>query len=29
MHYFGGLICVVLLVFLGLWFFGILGGTHL
>ena len=28
MHYFGGVIAVVLVVLLVLWLFGILGGVH-
>jgi hypothetical protein len=28
MHYFGGLVGVVLVVLLVLWFFGIVGGAH-
>jgi hypothetical protein len=28
MHYFGGLICLVLVVVMVLWFFGMLGGIH-
>jgi hypothetical protein len=29
MHYFGGVIGLVLVVFLVLWLFGVLGGVHL
>lgn len=29
MQYFGGLICIVFLALLALWFFSMLGSTHL